>query len=306
MSVIDVLVGDSSCFDVLILFHHQLGPIYLECFNSNLIGDFIQSIAMSYDYFYRHGIASILRQVRKIKRNNEAKYYAVAVGRRIGIYRHWASCKVQIDGIANAKYRRFNDHEQALKYMTEIPKEIPIPEQAFLIPHPKVKKEAIVYTDGACLRNGMPNASGGLGVYWPSMPQHNISTRFEGKQTSIRAELQAVITAIRQAKQLGVECLTIYTDSHFVIQCAVAWLPKWKKNGWIASKGASVKNREDLEELDRAMSAMKQIIWKAVPAHTGVKGNEEADKLANMAVVKYESETNETKDEKANQQESSL
>ena len=36
-----------------------------------------------------------------------AKYYAVRIGRKSGIYRSWDECKRQVDGFPYAKFKSF-------------------------------------------------------------------------------------------------------------------------------------------------------------------------------------------------------
>lgn len=37
------------------------------------------------------------------------KYYAVRVGRKVGIYYNWADCKAQVDGYPKAAFKSFTD-----------------------------------------------------------------------------------------------------------------------------------------------------------------------------------------------------
>lgn len=250
---------------------------------------------MSYSNFYHHRLNQLLRQVRKLKQSSSVPhYYAVAVGRRVGIFRSWPSCKVQIDNIVNAKYCRFTNQYDALKYLETTPKEPPLYLQnkadvTKLTPVPNEEDEkdtTVVYTDGSCWRNGLSDACAAIGVYWPNSPERNVGSLLEtGRQTSIRAELQAVIKALEQAAEANIRHLTIYTDSHFVIQTATVWIAKWKRNGWCCSNGSPVKNRQDMIELDQAMSKLDVIVWRPVSSHSGVKGNDEADRLANKAIA---------------------
>jgi viroplasmin and RNaseH domain-containing protein len=49
-----------------------------------------------------------------------AKYYAVAIGRRPGIYEEWdgkRGAKEQTDGFSGALHQRFNDHKSAISFM---------------------------------------------------------------------------------------------------------------------------------------------------------------------------------------------
>lgn len=54
-----------------------------------------------------------------------------------------------------------------------------------------------VFTDGACSHNGRPNARAGYGVYFEKESSHNISARLKDKPTNQRAEMAAVLEAIR-------------------------------------------------------------------------------------------------------------
>lgn len=48
------------------------------------------------------------------------KYYAVAVGRKPGIYRTWEDCKAQTDGFSNAKFKSFKTEDEAKMYLKKI------------------------------------------------------------------------------------------------------------------------------------------------------------------------------------------
>ncbi|KAI0650599.1 hypothetical protein C8Q79DRAFT_900271 [Trametes meyenii] len=68
----------------------------------------------------------------------------------------------------------------------------------------------------------------------------------------------------------------VVSDSKYAIDGLTKYLPEWEKKGWIG-----VANSEALKEvvaLLRARSAVTTLRW--VKGHSGVKGNEEADKLA--------------------------
>lgn len=72
----------------------------------------------------------------------------------MGIYRCWPSAKVQIEGIANARYRRFDDHQAALDFVAAAGGEDPEPLQDYTMPSDEGLNQDIVYVDGSCWRNG--------------------------------------------------------------------------------------------------------------------------------------------------------
>ena len=43
----------------------------------------------------------------------KTKFYVVWVGRKRGIYRSWAECAAQVDGFPGAKYKSFENEQQA-------------------------------------------------------------------------------------------------------------------------------------------------------------------------------------------------
>jgi ribonuclease H len=143
-------------------------------------------------------------------------------------------------------------------------------------------RKACVYTDGACVKNGNPEARAGIGVYWGENHPNNVSQPLHGRQTSTRAEIQAAIKAIDQAKQDRYTEITIHTDSDFLCKAANKWMPNWKINGWERSNGKSVINKEDFVQLNDASRGIK-VNYEKVAAHRGIAGNEAADRLANKA-----------------------
>jgi len=145
-----------------------------------------------------------------------------------------------------------------------------------------------VYTDGACSQNGQKGAKAGYGVWWAKGHNLNRSEPCHDRQTNNAAEIQAVTEAIKIAKNNDMKAILIHTDSNFLIDCVTKWMKNWKKNGWKTAKNEPVKNREELEALDRAsqMAPPLKIKYKHVKAHCGIAGNEEADQLAVMGAKK--------------------
>ncbi|KAJ2849115.1 hypothetical protein IWW36_002872 [Coemansia brasiliensis] len=76
----------------------------------------------------------------------------------------------------------------------------------------------IIYTDGSCINNGLPNASAGIGVYFGPGDSRNISAKIGRLQASSRAELEAIRQAIIQLGNFipvrgGLSAVVIRTDS---------------------------------------------------------------------------------------------
>uniref|UniRef100_A0A2M4BVW3 Ribonuclease H1 n=1 Tax=Anopheles marajoara TaxID=58244 RepID=A0A2M4BVW3_9DIPT len=152
-----------------------------------------------------------------------------------------------------------------------------------------------VYTDGSCEGNGKPNAAAGLGVYFDEDHALNTAKPVSGRATNNCGEIQAASTAIRLAREQGIERLAINTDSKFLIDATTQWMPGWKRRDWTLASGGPVKNKTDFMELDREMNTGNMSIkWNHVDAHSGIVGNERADQLARQGSEMYRSERRNT------------
>lgn len=297
--------------------------------------------------------------------------YAVAVGRKVGIYDTYDECKLQIINYPKAKFKKFERFEDAEAFIKEHSKfaynsnnidpmlqvsnenvnkpelikveKISPKDDVFTLmtrihnieeklnkfitetnsklenlitrinssevrnldtvtepPSKKIKVDydpeglvtndegfVIVYTDGACSKNGKMGAKAGIGIWFNDNHPLNISAPVQGPATNNNAEIQAARVAITQATSAGVKKLKINTDSKFVINCITQWIHKWKKNNWQLSSGGPVKNKEELIKLDNAIQGVEVVEWVYVAGHKGIHGNEMADKLARDGANKY-------------------
>uniref|UniRef100_A0A914VIL3 ribonuclease H n=1 Tax=Plectus sambesii TaxID=2011161 RepID=A0A914VIL3_9BILA len=147
-------------------------------------------------------------------------------------------------------------------------------------------KTVVIYTDGACANNGQEGARAGYGVYWGPNHPNNISEPLVGyPQTNNRAEYKAVDEALDQARALDYDRVILRTDSNLLIRSLEDYIHKWVHNGWITAKGTPVKNRQELESIYEHMDNI-EVIFEHVPAHAGIRGNVEADRLARQGIQK--------------------
>ena len=145
-----------------------------------------------------------------------------------------------------------------------------------------------MYTDGsATKKNGVMRA--GCGVWFEDNSPFNISSGLRGRQTNNRAELTAIILALRKA--LGwptlYKSVTIHSDSKLCVDGTNVWMARWKVDGWTRG-GQQVKSADLWKLLNRVLNEYKEkgieVGLEHVPAHVGVYGNERADRLAKAAV----------------------
>ncbi|XP_032796784.2 ribonuclease H1 isoform X1 [Daphnia magna] len=254
---------------------------------------------------------------------SNGSYYAVAIGKNVGIYFTWLECKSQIDGCGFTRYKKFDNLEEAERFIQENkiqkgpgPSKVSQSQKSLLSNFPAVATDKDIsvrklstvsfrdhafqqdeegfvhcYTDGSCEKNGQVGAKAGVGVWFGVDHALNVSEPVEGPPTNNVAEIQAATKAILVARQCGIQKLQINTDSQFLIKCITQWMPKWQKNGWKISTGGDVKNKEQLEELHRALKNNVEIKWNYVKAHKGIEGNEHADLLAKAGAANYKMKT---------------
>ena len=109
-----------------------------------------------------------------------------------------------------------------------------------------------------------------------------------GVQSSNRAELRAVIAALRFRSWSGegFKSIVIATDSEYVVEGATDWVKRWVKNGWKTNRKAEVKNRDMWEhllgEVERADERGLKIEFWRIPR----AWNEVADGAAKTAAGK--------------------
>lgn len=139
-------------------------------------------------------------------------------------------------------------------------------------------EQVIIYTDGACKGNPGP---GGWGVLLQYKGLEKELYGGERETTNNRMELMAAIKALEALKKPS--SVDLHTDSKYVLQGITEWMDNWKKRGWKTAAKKPVKNEDLWRRLDASIGK-HQINWTWVKGHSGISGNDIADKLANMGI----------------------
>lgn len=152
--------------------------------------------------------------------------------------------------------------------------------------------DIIVYTDGACIANGKPNAKASIGIYFGPNDSRNVSKKIEGKQSNNTAELSALITAFKILEDdINLEKkIAFFSDSVYAIWCLSTYGEKCEKNNWIKD----IPNKDLVRQGYELFKGKLNIKLIHINSHTGLTdihslGNEEADKLASLALGIVES-----------------
>jgi ribonuclease HI len=134
-----------------------------------------------------------------------------------------------------------------------------------------------VSTDGACLGN--PGPGGWAALLRAGKVERELAGG-EAHTTNNRMELMAAIKAL---EALTRPCaVRLCTDSQYVRQGIIEWMPNWIRRGWKTSGGDPVKN-QDLWQRLQAAASPHRIEWRWVKGHAGDPDNERVDALARAA-----------------------
>ena len=137
-------------------------------------------------------------------------------------------------------------------------------------------KGIIIYIDGSCKDNGKPSAKCSFAVFSNDFDQLSYSYNLDTPNpTNKVAELAGSIMAIKSAINLQLSCITIRTDSLYVVNSAKMYLPDRIKNNF-----NDISNSE-MWKTYHELSTSITITLEHVNRHSGEEGNELVDKIAN-------------------------
>ena len=205
----------------------------------------------------------------------KVKYYAVAVGRKPGIYKQWVGeegAERQIKGYPGAVFKSFPSKEAAADFLkTHAAGDQPLPGQ-------KNDRRMTIYTDGGAINNPGPGGYGA--VILDGSNRRELSGGFRWT-TNNRMELMACIVALKSLKLKS--SVVLYTDSSYVVNgIEKGWAESWRANNWIKGDKKPARNK-DLWEALLELSEKHRVSCRWVKGHAGNEGNERCDELVKEA-----------------------
>lgn len=210
----------------------------------------------------------------------KSKFYVVWRGVNPGVYDNWADCKAQVSGFGGAKYKSFENREEAAKafetgYTHYLKKASSSPQTlSFLATEPPIGKpiNESIAVDAAC--SGNPGDMEYRGVYTATGQEiFHIGPLKEG--TNNVGEFLALVHGLALLKQKGSD-LPIYSDS----RNAISWVKKKKCKTLLERKPINepifnlIERAEKwLENNDYTTRIIKweTSVWGEIPADFGRK-----------------------------------
>lgn len=223
------------------------------------------------------------------------KFYAVRVGVVPGIYRTWEECEPQIFGVKGAKYKSFPTMEQAEEFLNAAGGPITVSSDEAPVPAPELvrTKKAepeenveetgykvpegtlVAFVDGSfdaktmrygfgCVLltdDGREICENGWGNHPEAVTARNVA-----------GELRATLTALKRAEEMGYKNVRI---CHDYIGIAAWFKGEWKASSFVAKEYVAA---------TEAYGGVLSVTFEKIAAHTGVKYNEMADRLAKDAL----------------------
>jgi ribonuclease HI len=209
------------------------------------------------------------------------KFYAIASGRKPGIYTNWPNAQAQVAGYPGAKFKGFPTRTEAeawLKnpqYSPKAAKTRSETKTANTDTSPKAD-EVTIYTDGGARFNPGPGGYGIVQIY--KGKRKELSGGFQ-HTTNNRMELMACIVALRELEHRD-KPVTLYSDSSYVVNGILrGWAKNWRKRDWVKSDGKHAVNPDLWAELLDLVDDL-DITFKWVKGHAGNPMNERCDELA--------------------------
>ena len=225
------------------------------------------------------------------------KFYAVKKGKVPGVYKTWAECKAMVDGFSGAVYKSFPTMEEALAFAD-------VSGNTYKEKNTDESNNSLSLNNNENIRlnKSIDNKNSNLESNTNDVPyafvdgSYNIATKVYGyggflihdgikeilqgagkdeemaSMRNVAGEILGSMAAIKKALEIGIKELNIYYD--------YMGIEMWATGAWKRNKTGTI---EYYNYINSVKGQIKLNFIK-VKGHSGIEGNEEADRLAKAAV----------------------
>ncbi|SDB26167.1 ribonuclease HI [Pseudobutyrivibrio sp. YE44] len=204
-------------------------------------------------------------------------FYAVRVGKTPGIYKTWPECQANTSGFPGAVFKGFETLAEAEAFMAGVAENASVnavsPNKEDGVTN---LPEIYAFTDGSY--NIATGVYGFGGFLHYSNSEDDVEIRGNGNDPeeavsrNVAGEVHGAVAAMHKAVELGLTEMTLFYDYEGV--------EKWPTGMWKTNKKIS---KFYVEEYMQLRDKLK-VNFVHVKAHTGIPGNEAADRMAKEEV----------------------
>lgn len=213
-------------------------------------------------------------------------YYGVKIGKVPGIYNTWKECEAQVRGFSGAVYKKFSTYNEAYNFIKDShvqtnfsnkdKEKVGNKEEENLIEREDLHEgQAIAYVDGSFDLSSFTFSYGV--VFITKEDKKDYSGRDDNetlaKMRNVSGEIKGAMVAMDIAIEENMNTLYLHFD--------YMGIEKWAKGEWKANKDGTKFYKEYYDSIKDKLN----VVFVKVKAHSGVKYNEEADRLAKEAII---------------------